>query len=57
MVTQSTYKAGSKKGKFKSGFKGCEAKMQSQGKSAESAKKICGKINMNRKGGPKFGKR
>lgn len=56
MVTQGTYKSGSKKGKFKAGFKGCQAKMQSQGKSAESAKKICGKINMNRKGGPKFRK-
>ena len=54
MVSSATYKSGSKKGKFKKGFQGCEAKMKSQGKSADSAKKICGAINMRRKGGPKF---
>lgn len=53
MVSQKTYKSGSKKGKFKEGFKGCQAKMESQGKSTESAKKICGAINQRRKGGPK----
>jgi hypothetical protein len=57
MVTSATFKKGDKKGKFKAGFDGCQKKMESQGKSPESAKKICGKINMNRKGGPKFGKK
>lgn len=45
------------KGKFVSGFDGCVKKMESQGKNAEAAKGICGKINQNRKGGPKFGKK
>lgn len=53
MVSQKTYKSGKKEGKFKEGFGGCEAKMKSEGKSAESAKRICGAINQRRKGGPK----